>query len=117
MKLHQRPHLIYKLDETGLKLTCSSVNQNILAAEGSRRVSSTTQREKGETVTVVACMESVETIGFPLWFCIRESKEGKNVETLLMQEVHLLLAHLHPLVLTVTKAIHPVILPSCSLKS
>jgi hypothetical protein len=53
-KLHQRPHLINKLDEIGLKLTCSTVSQKLLAAEGSKRISTATHREREETVTVVA---------------------------------------------------------------
>jgi hypothetical protein len=60
MKLHQQPHLMYeyiqKLDETGLRLTCNSGSQKLLAVEGSKRVPTATHREKGETVTVVAFM-------------------------------------------------------------
>jgi hypothetical protein len=43
--------------------------------------------EKAETVTVVACMEQVETIGYPWLFCIRESIERKNLEKLLVQHI------------------------------
>jgi hypothetical protein len=38
MKLHQRPHSIYTLDEIEFQLTCSSDNQKILAVEGSKIV-------------------------------------------------------------------------------
>jgi hypothetical protein len=33
MKLHQRPHLIYNLDETGVKLTYNSGNRKLLAVK------------------------------------------------------------------------------------
>jgi hypothetical protein len=42
MNLHQRPHLVYNLDETGLQLTCSSGNQKLLAKEGSKTVPTAT---------------------------------------------------------------------------
>jgi hypothetical protein len=54
MKLHQKPHLIYSLDETEFSLTCSSENQKVLAVEASKRVPTATHEEKGETGTVVA---------------------------------------------------------------
>jgi hypothetical protein len=60
VKLHQRPQLIYRLDEVALKLTCSTVNQKLLAAEGSKQISTATHWEREETVRVV-----VETIGYP----------------------------------------------------
>jgi hypothetical protein len=52
MKLHQRPHLIYTADNAGLKLTCSSGIQKLLAVEGSKRVPKATHGEKGETMRV-----------------------------------------------------------------
>jgi hypothetical protein len=36
MKLHQRPNLIYKVDERGFKLTYSSGNQKLLAVNDSK---------------------------------------------------------------------------------
>jgi hypothetical protein len=37
MKLHQRPHLIYNVDEAVLKVTYNSGNQKLLAVKGSKR--------------------------------------------------------------------------------
>jgi hypothetical protein len=78
------------LGETGLQQTCTSGNQKLLAVEGTKRVPAATHEGKGETMTVAACTEQVETIAFPWRFCIKESTEEKNLESILMQEVHLL---------------------------
>jgi hypothetical protein len=37
MKLHQRHHLVYNMDEAGFKLTYNSGNQKLLAVNGSKR--------------------------------------------------------------------------------
>jgi hypothetical protein len=64
MKLHQRPHVIYTADDTGLKLTCSSGIQKLLATEVSKRVHKATHGEKGETMRVQTHKEFVKTTGF-----------------------------------------------------
>jgi hypothetical protein len=46
IKLHQRPHLIYNLGETGLQQTCSSGSQKLLAVESSKRVPAGTHEGK-----------------------------------------------------------------------
>jgi hypothetical protein len=56
MKLHQWPHLINSLDQTGFQVTCNSCNQRLLDVEGSKRVPTATRGENGETVTLVVCM-------------------------------------------------------------
>jgi hypothetical protein len=53
MKLHQRSHLIYSVDETELQMTYSSGNQKLLAVKGSKRIHSATHGEKIETVRVM----------------------------------------------------------------
>jgi hypothetical protein len=53
MKPPQRSQLIYNLDETGLQMTCSSGNQKLLAAKGTKS-SHCYSRKTEKTVTVVA---------------------------------------------------------------
>jgi hypothetical protein len=59
IKFHQWHHLIYNVDETGLKLTYNSGNQKLLAVKGSRRDHTDTEQK-----------------GFSQWFCVRESTQG-----------------------------------------
>jgi hypothetical protein len=45
MKLHQRPHLMYSVDETGLELIYSPGNQKLLAVKGIKRIYSDTHEK------------------------------------------------------------------------
>jgi hypothetical protein len=38
MELHQRPHLIYNVDKTGLKLTYNFGHQKLLAVKDSKKI-------------------------------------------------------------------------------
>jgi hypothetical protein len=58
IKLHQRPHLIYRVDETGIKLAYNSGNQKLLIVKDSRRIHNAVHGEKGETVTITVCMSA-----------------------------------------------------------
>jgi hypothetical protein len=40
------------MNETGLKLTCNSGNQELWALKGSKRIHTYTQKEKGGTLTL-----------------------------------------------------------------
>jgi hypothetical protein len=46
MKSHQQPHLIYSVDETGLKLTYSSDNQKLFSIKGRKRFTVLLMEEK-----------------------------------------------------------------------
>jgi hypothetical protein len=58
MKLHQRSHLTWSVDETGFKLLYSPGNQKLLAVKGSKRFTILLRGAKGETLTVVVCMSA-----------------------------------------------------------
>jgi hypothetical protein len=58
MKLHERLHLIYSVEETGLKPTYSSGNQKPLAVKGSKILHTDTRGEKRETLAVFSCMSA-----------------------------------------------------------
>jgi hypothetical protein len=46
MQTHQRPQLIYILEEIGIQLTFSSGNQNLLTVEGSELVRTATYEKR-----------------------------------------------------------------------
>lgn len=52
-QLHQKPANVFNMDESGLQL--NNRPTQVLAAKGSRNVSSLTSGEKGETISVIAC--------------------------------------------------------------
>jgi hypothetical protein len=51
--LFDKPGNIFNVDETGLQL--NNKPGQVIAAKGSKNVSSLTSSEKGETISVVAC--------------------------------------------------------------
>lgn len=57
--LHNRPSNIFNVDETGLQL--NNKPAKVLAAKGSKNVSSITSGEKGETISVIACCNAEGT--------------------------------------------------------
>lgn len=52
-KLYDKPSNVFNMDETGLQL--NNKPTQVLAAKGSKNVSSLTSGEKGETISVIAC--------------------------------------------------------------
>lgn len=54
-----KPSHIFNMDETGLQL--NNRPDHVLAAKGSKAVSTVTSTEKGETITVIACCNAEGT--------------------------------------------------------
>lgn len=58
-ELHTKPSHIFNVDETGLQM--NNKPGQVLAAKGSKNVSSITSGEKGETISVIACCNAEGT--------------------------------------------------------
>lgn len=72
-KLFDKPSHIYNMDESGLQL--NNRPGHVLAAKGSKAVSTVTSSERGETITVVGCCNAEGTILPPA--CIMKGKNKK----------------------------------------
>lgn len=72
VNLHPLIHLIYNIDKTGLKVTCSSSNQNLLAVKGSKRF---TVLFMEKTITMIFMSAS----GLSNWSCVKESTESLSL--------------------------------------
>lgn len=68
-----KPSHIFNMDETGLQL--NNRPDHVLAAKGSKAVSTVTSTEKGETITVIACCNAEGTFLPPA--CIMKGKNKK----------------------------------------
>lgn len=73
-QLHDKPANIFNTDETGLQLNNKPCH--VLAAKGSKNVSSITSGEKGETISVIACCNA-EGVFLPP-FAIFKGKNKKD---------------------------------------
>jgi hypothetical protein len=81
--LHQRPYLIYIVDETGHKPTYSSSNLKLLTIKDSHG-------EEGKAKAVAGLHECKWTkLDSPQWTCISESTGGEISESVFLQEVSL----------------------------
>ncbi|KAB0803136.1 hypothetical protein PPYR_00106 [Photinus pyralis] len=72
-QLFDKPGNIFNIDETGLQL--NNKPGHVIAAKGSKSVSSITSGEKGETISLIACCNGEGTFIPP--YCIFK---GKNVK-------------------------------------
>ncbi|KAB0804493.1 hypothetical protein PPYR_01463 [Photinus pyralis] len=71
--LFDKPGHIYNMDESGLQL--NSRPGHVLAAKGSKAVSTVTSTERGETITVIGCCNAEGTVLPPA--CIMKGKNKK----------------------------------------
>lgn len=54
--LENQPHRIFNMDETGIQLT--NVPGKVVAIKGSKCVQTLTPKEKGESISIIACMNA-----------------------------------------------------------
>lgn len=73
-ELHDKPSNVFNIDETGLQL--NNKPNKVLAAKGSKNVTSITSGEKGETISVIACCNAEGTFLPP--FSIFKGKNRKE---------------------------------------
>ncbi|KAI4463223.1 hypothetical protein MML48_4g00004247 [Holotrichia oblita] len=72
--LFNKPGNIYNMDETGLQL--NNKPGQVIAAKGSKSVSTITSGEKGETISVIACCNAEDVFLPP--YCIFKGKNKKE---------------------------------------
>ncbi|KAK9696219.1 hypothetical protein QE152_g32035 [Popillia japonica] len=79
--LFDKPSHIFNMDDTGLQL--NNRPGHVLAEKGSKAVAMSTSREKGETITVIACFNAEGNFLLPA--CImkgqRKIEDGKSPPT------------------------------------
>lgn len=73
-KFYNNPRKIYNTDETRVQL--NNVPDKVLASRGAKSVSSVTSSEKGETITVLSCVNAEGHFIPP--FCIFKGKNKKK---------------------------------------
>ncbi|KAF9815503.1 hypothetical protein SFRURICE_019145 [Spodoptera frugiperda] len=72
--LMTKPNCVFNMDESGLQL--NNRPGHVLAAKGTKAVSTTTSTEKGETITIIACCNAEGTFLPPA--CIMKGMNKKS---------------------------------------